>query len=275
MSSIIKGNLNYENPFSTGEPTFKIKPKTIEPDEFVSIESQDDIDRGMKITPEEIIANAKDTARRIIDDANIQCVEYMRTTSEKLEAEFKVNMNKGYEQGIDRGFEEGQKNGRELGYKAGYNDGFAEADDIIKKKVEFMEGVIEGIDDAKHMMLKKYENNLSDVALAMAKMVVKRELELNPKELNEIIKSAASTCKNQEYILVTLSENGYMLITNDDYSVQKTLKTYSDDVRFFVDNNMQDTDCIIETPIGTIDASVKVQLENIENAIKNYDNQDN
>lgn len=280
MYNIIKSS---GSPFfnESGEPvpafTIKPKPKHRPTDFIEGIEGIEEAAAELQEdeTPEEIITAAKAEAKRIIDDANAQSIAYIKSTSERIDAEFNANVQRGFEQGYENGVSEGSKAGYERGFKQGYDDGMTEADNEARHNITIMQQIIEGIDDAKHMMLKKYERSLSDVALAMARMVVKKELETNPKQLGRIIEDAASACKNQEYILVTLSQAGYDLITGEDPALVKTLESYSDDVRFFVDRNMADTDCIIETPIGVIDASVKVQFDNIESGLHDADTQEN
>lgn len=277
MSRIIKATAVSTQPImGDGMPTFTIREKTQSQDDFRPIHDlRTDIDEIEDLTPEQLLADAKIEAKKIIEDANSQSIAYIKATTERLDAELELNLKKGFDQGHEKGIEEGRKLGYERGYEKGYDDGVDAADVEYDKNIKFMQGVIEGIDDAKHLMLKKYESSLSDVAFTMAKMVIKKELEVDPKLLNKIIEDAASTCKNQEYILVTLSESGYKIVTKESDSVAEILKTYSDDVRFFVDKTMSDNDCIIETPVGVIDASVKTQLENISTALKDVDNQDN
>lgn len=271
MSKIIKCAFTPHEMPTDGTPKFTIKPRSVHiSTDFTEL---DDTKHKHEPPSPEVIAallieEAKSQAKKIIEDANAQSLAYMKATSEKVDAEFKLNMEKGYEQG----FQKGVLDGKDKGYRDGYEVGLNEADKLYDKNIKFMQGIIEGIDDAKHMMLKKYESDLSNVAYEMAKMIIKAELEAKPEAINSIIEHAASTCKNQEFILVTLSQFAYDLVTNNKDSVAKTLKTYSDDVRFFVDASMNDTDCIIETPLGVIDASVAVQLENIKVAISDDDN---
>lgn len=274
MSRIIKA-FSLGQPFDEAAPAFTIKVKPpVESDEFCAIGETPDV-VVEELTPLEIITKAKEQASQIIEDARTKSIAYIKEKSEKVDAEVAANVKLGFDQGFENGVLEGIDVGKKRGYDQGYAEGTSVADELSRKTITFMQSVIEGIDEGKHMMLKKYENELSDVALSIAKLVIKREVKVNPSTLKSIIENATVACKNQDYILVTLSPHGYQIITNDDPEIVALLKTYSDDVRFFADKNMADTDCVIETPLGVIDASVAVQFKNIEAAIKSHDNQDN
>lgn len=271
MSKIIKGEFTSFSADVVERKGFTIKPKAKTEDTFVNIDSAEALVENTPVTTEEIIKLAEAEAKLILDNAKTQSLKYIKESSDRVNAEFAISMQKGFEEGLQKGITQGKIKG----YEDGYQEGLDEADELYKKNIAFMQGVIEGIDDAKHMMLKKYENSLSDLAFTMAKMILKKEFKENPDSLNKLIEAAAETCKNQEYILVTLSQSGYDLIIGDDQSVMKTLSTYSDDIRVYVDKTMSDTDCIIETPVGVINASLDVQLDNIKEQIKNHETQHN
>lgn len=271
MSKIIKGGFASFSDETTEKAGFKIKEKPKFNDDFQDLQSHTETESSTQVTAEDIIESAKLEAKRILEDAQEQSRQYIKESRERVDTEVEANMQKGFEQGYQKGLTQGKIKG----YEDGYQEGLDESDELYKKNIAFMQGVIEGIDDAKHMMLKKYEGSLSDLAYTMARMIVKKELKENPKTLNKMIEAAAETCKNQEYILVTLSQAGYDLIVGDDESVLQTLRTYSDDIRFYVDKSMSDTDCVIETPVGVINASLDVQLDNIKEQMKSHEAQQN
>ncbi|MEG0894377.1 MAG: hypothetical protein RSE93_01575, partial [Oscillospiraceae bacterium] len=186
---------------------------------------------------DKIISDAKEEAKRILEDAKRKSLDYIKEKKEAMDAEIENSKKMGYNQGMTKGIEEGRDKGIKIGYEKGFEDGNNEATKIYTHNVQFMQSVIESIDDAKHDMLKKNEAALSDVAYAMAKMIIKKEVEKDASFLKKIILLAAQECKNQEYITVTLSKFGYDMMTNSDDEVVSRLKLFSDDIRFFIDDS--------------------------------------
>ncbi len=251
------------------KPAISIEQKLS--DDGIQDESLLEVKKYAKEAYDKIINDAKEESQRILDDAKRKSLDYIKEKKDAMDTEFENSKKLGYNQGLTKGIEEGRDRGIKLGYDEGFEEGMEEAKKIYSQNVEFMQSVIESIDDAKHDMLKKNESALSDVAYSMAKMVIKKEIEKDSTCLKKIILSAAQECKNQEYITVTLSKFGYDMMTSSDDEVVSRLKLFSDDIRFFIDDSFDDMDCIIETPLRVIDASIKTQLENIKAAIDNED----
>lgn len=216
----------------------------------------------------DILAKAKTEAKRIMEKAEFESLKLIEEAEYKLKLEYQDSVRRGHQVGIERGVSEGERRGYSKGYDEGYDVATQECNDITEKTINFMHSVIEGIDEGKHDLLRRYQEDLTDVAFAMAKMIVKKELEVDPTTIRSIVESAALMCKNQDFIHISVSDNSYKLLTGEKDDIVNRLASLSSDVKIIADMNMKDDECIIETPIGLIDASVKTQLDNIETAIK-------
>lgn len=213
---------------------------------------------------DDILSQAKEQAKKIVEQAKTYSVQYMKATTERINSEYEENQNNIHKQNVSRGFAEGERKGYDAGFKSGYQDGMEKADELSKKNIEFMQSVIEGIDDGRHALLTRYESDLIDVALAIAKNVLKAEIKSNPKAIKSIIEHTAHTCKNRDSLLITVSENSFKLLVSEDCDLTENLAKLSNSVKIVVDDNMEDGDCIIETPAGVIDCGINTQFDNMQ-----------
>ena len=280
MSSIIKSyNHNFisnvDAPYKLKQPTEKIhyESDNSEKNYGQSLEPAILTIQEQEILCKKLIDDAHNSARKIMDNAKSFSVNHMRETTERATEDYNHAMDSARKEGFENGVEQGRVEGRKIGYNEGFEQGEKEAEEIYKQTISFMHGVIEGIDDGKENLLKKYHDDLKDVAFAMAEKILKKEVNKSEYDIKLIIENAAQMCKNEDYLRVILSKNSYGLLSGDE-ELESRLNSFSDDIKFVIDYDMLDSDCIIETPIGMIDASVSTQLENMKTSVKEMNNDD-
>jgi len=213
---------------------------------------------------DDIISKAQEQAKRIVDQAQSYGIYYMKTTTDRANEEYQLASQKVQDENMTNI----EQKGYDAGLEKGYQEGIRQAEEETQRLVTFLEGVIEGVDEGKLALVKKYEEDLKELAFEIAKTIVKKELEVSPETLRNIIESAALMSKNQGAMRISVSPKSYSLLTGEGSELERRLNGISDDVKFISDSSLKDTDCYIETPIGFIDASVDTQLNNIELAIK-------
>lgn len=273
MSRIIKSYTNVAVSDDSAAPNqaYTIKPKTPKPQIEITEENFPKLSpEKRQVVCESLLSNAKQQADQIIQNAQAEIRQQIREATDRLQHRFDVEVAAAKRNAVEEGMEEGKKQGYIDGYNKGYEDGLEKADELSEKTISFMHSVIEGIDDGKHALLKRYQEDLKELALTVAYTIIRKELEIEPQLFENIIQQAAQDCKNQDYIRVMLSSNSYKLFAGSEELAEK-LKGYADEVKFVVDATLKDTDCLIETPVGVIDAGVDTQLENLEAVLKDKD----
>lgn len=257
MSKIIKA---YDQNFIACSPQNCAMPYQIKP------ATKKVVTNSKSMSPAQILEQAQEEAKRIIEQAQAISSAKIKEATELANNNYEAEMNRAKSKGFEAGKDEGAKKGFKIGFDEGLKKGEIEAENITQKTIQFMHGVIEGIDEGRHDLLKKYQDDLKDVAFLVAEKILKKEIEEHPETIKNIIDNAAQMCKNQDYIRVNVSSKNYKLLMGDK-ELELRLNSYSKDIKFIVDENISDTGCIIETPLGVIDAGVETQLENIKTAI--------
>lgn len=271
LSRIIK--VNDQNPVASEDlknrRPYSIKPRTKSSLSFDD-DSSIDLSKYSKEKQEEIAVQIVEKARKqaalLVADAKTEALAIVRDHKERAEQDYAMEMGNAHKQGLEAGMEEGRRLGFQSGYEYGFEKGNEEAMRICSEKLKFMHSVIEGIDDGRHNLLVKYQDDLKDVAFAIAEKIVRREISMDPELIKEITENAAQMCKNQDYLRISLSPNSYKLMVGDK-ELEERLSAFSNDIRFISDSKLNDGDCIIETPLGVIDAGIGTQFENIQNEV--------
>ncbi|MCR4926202.1 MAG: hypothetical protein K5917_07930 [Clostridiales bacterium] len=214
------------------------------------------------------LGDAFDKAKEIIEAAEAYKVSAIKEATEKMNEECSKLKIKSREEGFALGKLEGRKQGEEEGYKLGYSDGLEKAERENLLIVNELERLIDDVQQAKKAVAKKYEDDLQNIAVAIAKKIVKTELETNPKAISSIIKKAVEDYHNQEWMTITVSENTAEKLEEYDKNIIDDLKGVSGNVKIVASAQAEDGDCFIEMPDLAIDASVDTQFSAIEKAIE-------
>lgn len=257
-----------------------LKPKVEVPDKEVEKEKpaeqpqekQDSVELHQQAespkTGKEALSSAFDKAKEIIEAAEAYKVSTIKEATEKMNEECSKLKIKSREEGFALGKLEGKKQGEQEGYKLGYNDGLEKAEKENELVVAELERLISDVQDAKNFIVKKYEDDLQTLAVAIAKKIVRSELSTNEDALANIIRGAVEDYHNQEWVTVTVSQNMADRLKKYDKSLIDDLKQVAGDVKIVASQTSEDDgDCFIEMPDVAIDASVDSQFKEIEKSI--------
>lgn len=273
MSSIIKATSVEGQPLTDPSSNYKLRVKP-KPKDIGSLNTQ--MHDSMSVEErhelaEKMVDEAKQKAAEIVEQANSFRIQHMQTVTTRMTDEYNAALIeakiKGLDEGKKEGFDEGFEEGKQEGYQAGMKKGERDFEDLKLSTIKKMYEVIEGIKEGKEALIDSSKEELFDLALYIAQVVLKQKLSIEPAIFEQVLVHAASQNKNQAYLIVKLSQANYNLFAPSP-SLKHRLEVYADDVKFMIDPNMADTDCIIETPIGVIDAGVDTQITNIQEHVK-------
>lgn len=222
---------------------------------------------GKDRTSDEIMEEAFQKAKQMMDSAREFSDQQVREARETAARESEKEQERGYADGFAKGLEEGRKEGREAGYREGLEQGRLKAGAENRKSLDELSLMIESVEKSKTNILEKFEDDLEDLATLIAKSVLKRELQTDNKTMRSIIISAMEEYRKQEWIRIYTSNQTASVLLQADNNIVEALKDISDNVKVISFPKMEDSDCVIETPDQIIDAGVKSQLQNIRHGI--------
>ena len=152
-----------------------------------------------------------------------------------------------------------------------YQKGFIDGEkNCIESRVQQIESVLEGLHQAlvrvqnlRQEMHHAIEKEVVELALAIARKVVCREVSTNKDVIVGVAKEALSQVNVPGQITVKLNPSDLQVI-NDTKSHLTHLKNHIDKLNFEPEDTIPCGGCLIETAMGKIDARLEKQLEMLD-----------
>ncbi|HEX3018393.1 MAG TPA: FliH/SctL family protein [Caproicibacter sp.] len=224
----------------------------------------------------QVLEKAFAKAKQIVDSAQEYSSRQVQEARVKIAEETAEAKRRGYSEGFAQGSDQGRNEGKSAGYQTGFEEGKKKAAADNRKNVQELSLMIEAVEKSKTKILQDFESDLQNLATAMAKSILKKELEIDERAMRSIILSAMEEYRNQEWIRIYVSDKTANVLLKADNNIVEDLKDISDSVKVIVAPSLDDGGCVIETPDQVIDAGIDSQLKkiksSIENAMKNQPN---
>jgi len=151
--------------------------------------------------------------------------------------------------------------------KAGYETGINEARKQYEKLLQDTEYIKQQAKIEYSEALARVETDAVDTILQIARKVIGKELETNRDEILYLVRQGFEKCTNKESIVLKVADGDYeFLIQNREKLLSATEGIGELEIK--KDLCLKPGACIIETPYGSIDASVQTKLDKIEEAFK-------
>lgn len=155
---------------------------------------------------------------------------------------------------------------RELAAREGYKNGLDEA----QKEVESLKGALAEFLNSKDKMYDEIAPHILEIALEVAKKIIKKETELSDDVLKNIIIEVLGELSNYE-------EKVTIKVAPEDVefaraSLPEIIETAQLDAKVMViaDENVEKGSCVVVTNNGVVDANFSTQLQIIQNAFGIY-----
>jgi len=169
------------------------------------------------------------------------------------------------EEARQNGFESGYSEGHELGRDEAEKEARARADKELREAVASLEGAAAGLADPLAQGLDALEPELLALVTAMARKVIRSELEARPDRIREILHAALGQLpgRNQE-VQVHLNPEDQALVA--DYGENADPR-----IRWIPDPALARGGCRVEAGAATVDASLEKRLQQALEALWNGD----
>lgn len=147
-------------------------------------------------------------------------------------------------------------------YERGYADGEAAARAAIEPVLARLAQSLEQLATMGHRLRRQAEADLVHLALAIARRVLRRELNADPDAVAGIVRAALDRLQGQEVLRVRV-----------DPALEEALRRalrqagVPASLTVIADRSCQPGDVILETAHGDLDASVETQLQEIERGL--------
>ena len=216
-----------------------------------------------------VLDQAFQKAKEIVDSAQALALKQKREAFDEIEKERSQAKKSGYDDGFAQGCEEGKAAGFISGKKSGYEDGLKNSAAENKKNLDELASMIESVEKSKNSLLQNFESGIKDLACEIARSILKSELKTNENAMRAIIKSAMNSYRSQSWVRIYVSNGTAEVLLKGDNNIINELKEISDNIKVIPNPEMDDSDCLLETPEKIIDAGIGPQFEKLKAAVEN------
>ena len=159
------------------------------------------------------------------------------------------------QEAYEKGFAQGEKDGLELGEKKG------------SKVIENIESILNELSRLKKEIPKQYEKEILDLAFAISKKIIHREIATDESAIKDTILNALSFAVEKSKVILRVNSEDFDYVEKlrtQFFAEVKDLKSIS----ITSDPSITRGGCFLETPYGDIDASVETQLEEVHQGLE-------
>lgn len=199
---------------------------------------------------EDVLSDAKEEAKVIIDQAKEKADEIIAKVQTELERRTQIVQQEAQEKGFNVGKEEGIKAGNE----------------VIKRALSEIQDILLEAKHKREEIVKSNQEMVVDLALLIAKKIIKTELTTNKETILKNLTQALKKVRNKEEIKVKVNP-----VHLEELGTRKreflAQVSGTEGINFEEDKTIEPGGCIIETNFGLIDATIATQLEIIQETL--------
>nr|WP_017753753.1 flagellar assembly protein FliH [Calidifontibacillus oryziterrae] len=257
MSRVIKSHFTSTD--QKNERVITLKPLSFHLNTFTNDIEAEEIDQQLDLEEletqkEAIIQNAEAEATNIINEAENQAQELLH----QIELE-KQNWEVEKEHWIETAKQEGYAEGFEIGKEQALNEYKAIVDEA-KRTVELCKN-----DYKKN--IDQSELTILHLGLKTAEKIMGFTLDLNPDAFLNLVRRVIKEARDHQDIQVHVHPAYYDLVLSQREELRALLNNPTAQLYIYPNDELETTNCIIESSFGRIDASIDSQLKEMKHKL--------
>lgn len=160
--------------------------------------------------------------------------------------------------------EKAYREGFELGLKEGREKAEKESKEILQR----LESLIKSLQRIREEIYKKAEEEILELSVAIAKKILRRELELNRSSILQLVREAIRRLTEEDTIKIYLSFEDFELVKRHREELLRELGE-SKNLIISPSQEVSPGGCFVETEFAQVDARLETQLEAVVQGLKN------
>ena len=213
-----------------------IEKKKVEPEIQAQNDTKEEVKKPKQVSQEEIME------------------QYITEAKKKAEEVYQSELKRAYDEGIERAK--------------------IETENIIKKAEVDYQTVLDEIVKIKEEAILDYKNEVSslesellDLSLTIAEKIINYEVNRTDDYILGIVKDALNRVMSKKDVILKLSTADYYTVLSNKKLLVSSVKGFGE-IELVQDESMEPGTCIVDTPMGVIDGSLQVRMDNIQKEIE-------
>jgi flagellar assembly protein FliH len=224
------------------------------------------------ISRDEVSPELMDEANQIIVDAGALAEKQLQTAKAQIdlmqqEAKQEIESWWGIRRQEDEAIIETH---RVQGYTAGYEQGLAAGKEQafveLMSQLELAKEVLNGAYETKLNIINEAEPFLVELSTAIARKILEQDLKCHPELVLDMVGKALSRIRGQHSIALSVHPNQFAIVQASREELLRFIDREAE-LKIFPDPTVEIGGCLIRNSLGTIDARVDTQLEEIKKGL--------
>lgn len=186
--------------------------------------------------------------------------QYVQEAKKTIDEYYQTEMQKAYEEGLKKAEQEAMNM---------IEEAKAEKERILEEVINLKENLKNEYQEE----LRNTEKELLDLSLNIAEKIINYEVEKSDNYVLGIVKDALDKVMSKKDVIVKLSTADYYTVLSNKKYLMANVKGFGE-VDLVQDESMEPGSLIIDTPLGVIDGSIQVRMDNIQKVIMNILNEE-
>jgi flagellar assembly protein FliH len=165
------------------------------------------------------------------------------------------------------GYQKGFNDGLEKGSVDGEKTGFERASKKLEPLLDSLRDALLQLKNIRTATFQHIEKDVVELALAIARKVVCREIEMDREVVLCVAREALARIEDPGQIRIKMSPEDLQFINENSGNLSDVLGNI-DNVFLEAEENIQSGGCIIETNSGEIDARIENQIQAVEESFR-------
>lgn len=255
--------------YSTQTEKRVLEPKVFSP--FTSVTNDnDDLDSTLDgEQPESLVdqelLRVQEEAKHIIDQANKEISLLKKNALQEIES-WKINEQRLINEESERIFNQARDEGYQHGFDTGLSSGTEEALHRYQDHINHAASIVKQTQSDWERRIEQSEPYLVDLAIEIAKKVIQRELLTDKQTILQIVKETLKLSSELKEVTLAVHPDDYPLIRSRIDELKLLISSQANLV-ILPDYSIASGGCIIRSSLGTLDARVDTQLEEIKRSL--------
>ena len=262
MSRILKASyVNIENNIvidNTFYPTSDKEKQPIEEDttnenlenETVDAKVSEQFEEELYNIKQKIIEEANQEANSIIEEAKAQAEIDAQNIKNQAQEEMTIKAEEIYKEAFDKA----------------YKEGFQKAEEECESIKQEAQNILDSAKEERQATINNLEPEIINFILDTTQNILTTSFNFNPSIISLLIKKGLSSVKDLKNLKIFVSEKNYDFVEQNKQNILE-IDTDKNNIEIIKDVSLKDTDCTIETEIGTIQCNIDEQLTAIKEAL--------
>ncbi|MBI5206317.1 MAG: hypothetical protein HY934_00840 [Candidatus Firestonebacteria bacterium] len=160
---------------------------------------------------------------------------------------------------------------RKDAYKVGLDEGLKKAEEINKKNISSLVGLLKnvclGIENKQETILKNTEPQVLEMILQISQKIIQCKLEINKDAMMNILSGLLKKINDKTEIIVKVSPDDYKLLNQNKKILLEEISTIKN-LTFEENSQLTNGDFIIDTKKELIDARIDAQINELRSALE-------